>query len=45
MQVLHSAAAQFNAPWQAMIDEFDKDEDGEISEAEFFRIMKNSTLF
>merc|ERR1712013_474158 len=29
---------------QAMIDEFDKDEDGEISLEEFSNIMKQSTL-
>ncbi|MES1907637.1 MAG: Centrin-3 [Cercozoa sp. M6MM] len=30
---------------QAMIDEFDKDEDGEINEEEFFSIMKQTTVF
>eukprot|EP00696_Hemimastix_kukwesjijk_P008159 gnl/Hemi2/20321_TR6741_c0_g1_i1.p1 gnl/Hemi2/20321_TR6741_c0_g1~~gnl/Hemi2/20321_TR6741_c0_g1_i1.p1 ORF type:complete len:171 (-),score=62.90 gnl/Hemi2/20321_TR6741_c0_g1_i1:129-641(-) len=30
---------------QAMIDEFDKDRDGLISEAEFFNIMKQSSLY
>jgi centrin-3 len=30
---------------QAMIDEFDTDHDGEISFAEFARIMKSSELY
>ena len=30
---------------QAMIDEFDVDQDGEISFAEFSRIMKSSSLY
>eukprot|EP00918_Siedleckia_nematoides_P055068 GHVU01120130.1.p1 GENE.GHVU01120130.1~~GHVU01120130.1.p1 ORF type:complete len:174 (+),score=37.80 GHVU01120130.1:77-598(+) len=30
---------------QAMIDEFDKDEDGEICEAEFMAIMKQTSLY
>ena len=30
---------------QAMIDEFDRDQDGEISNEEFMYIMKQSTLY
>jgi len=30
---------------QEMIDEADRDGDGEISEEEFFRIMKKTNLF
>lgn len=32
-------------PGQAMIDEFDKDQDGEINEDEFVYIMKQSTSY
>ena len=30
---------------QAMIDEFDKDGDGEINEAEFLAIMKQTSIY
>ncbi len=30
---------------QAMIDEFDKDQDGEISEQEFLNIMKQTGIY
>ena len=30
---------------QEMIDEADRDGDGEVNEEEFFRIMKKTTLF
>lgn len=30
---------------QAMIDEFDRDQDGEISHDEFMYIMKQSTMY
>ena len=30
---------------QAMIDEFDKDQDGEINEAEFLAIMKQTSIY
>ena len=30
---------------QAMIDEFDKDGDGEISEQEFLNIMKQTSIY
>ena len=30
---------------QAMIDEFDRDQDGEISSDEFMYIMKQSTMY
>ena len=30
---------------QAMIDEFDKDQDGEISEQEFLNIMKQTSIY
>ena len=30
---------------QAMIDEFDKDQDGEINEAEFMSIMKQPSIY
>ena len=30
---------------QAMIDEFDKDQDGEISEQEFLNIMKRTSIY
>ena len=30
---------------QEMIDEADRDGDGEVSEEEFFRIMKKTSLF
>lgn len=30
---------------QAMIDEFDRDQDGEISGEEFMYIMKQSTMY
>ncbi len=30
---------------QAMIDEFDRDQDGEISNEEFMYIMKQSTMY
>ena len=30
---------------QAMIDEFDKDQDGEINEDEFIAIMKQTSLY
>ena len=30
---------------QAMIDEFDRDQDGEISSDEFMHIMKQSTMY
>ena len=30
---------------QEMIDEADRDGDGEVNEAEFFRIMKKTSLF
>lgn len=30
---------------QAMIDEFDQNQDGEIDQTEFFAIMKQSTEF
>ena len=30
---------------QAMIDEFDRDQDGEISSDEFLTIMKSSTMY
>lgn len=31
--------------YQAMIDEFDKDQDGEINEDEFITIMKGSSSY
>ena len=33
------------APMQEMIDEADKDGDGEVSEAEFLRIMKKTNMY
>lgn len=30
---------------QAMIDEFDRDQDGEINEEEFFYIMKQTSIY
>jgi len=30
---------------RAMVDEFDRDEDGEISEEEFFAIMRSTSLY
>ena len=32
-------------PLQEMIDEADRDGDGEVNEEEFFRIMKKTSLF
>ncbi|XP_044285004.1 caltractin isoform X1 [Varanus komodoensis] len=32
-------------PWQEMIDEADRDGDGEINEQEFLRIMKKTSLY
>ena len=31
--------------WQEMIDEADRDGDGEINEQEFLRIMKKTSLY
>ncbi len=35
----------FEEELQAMIDEFDRDQDGEISNDEFLYIMKQSTMY
>ena len=40
---LVSLSASFN--FQEMIDEADKDGDGEVSEAEFLRIMKKTNMY
>ena len=33
------------AVWQEMIDEADRDGDGEVNEEEFIRIMRKTSLF
>ena len=35
----------FDAIWQEMIDEADRNGDGEIDESEFLRIMKKTSLY
>ena len=46
--MLHTALlwrSKLNLLLQEMIDEADRDGDGEVNEEEFFRIMKKTSLF
>ena len=44
-RVFGSKPGAYGAGLQAMIDEFDKDGDGEISENEFLGIMKQTSIY